>query len=108
MHKEAHLNEFRLWRRFPVNIRIFARYERANYFPFELSFSGVVDERLGSASFGGSSSTLDLVSAVWTRLKTSRQFIPDIEATFTRIEPRYDVTVDNVVESRLFPCEYTE
>jgi hypothetical protein len=65
-----------------------------------MSISGVVDERITRSSVGSSISTLDLVSAVWTRLKTSRQFNSDIEATFTRIEPRYEVTVDNVVESK--------
>lgn len=42
-----------------------------------------------------------LASSVWYGMKNAGHVRNDIDIVFTRVRPRHDVTVDNVIECKL-------
>jgi len=50
---------------------------------------------------GNDDASTKLAASVWYELRNSGQLRDDIDIIFTRIQPRHDVTVDNVIECEL-------
>jgi len=55
--------------------------------------AGVVEDEDGE-----SGESTRLAASVWYEMRNSRHLRDDIDVIFTRVQPRHDVTVDNVIE----------
>jgi len=45
-----------------------------------------------------SGESTQLAASVWYEMRNSEHLRDDIDIIFTRVQPRHDVTVDNVIE----------